>query len=259
MSPTTSKTAAERDASIAKMLAEADAATAAAEESRAAARHSEALAAEAASKQLETTYRTEQARIESEVAAITLAKIQREEKFAVVSDLYHHYYTFDEVLTDRTVRACTATLNAWSRSDPGCSMRIVLNTPGGYIVAGFNLIDFITDLRHRGHHVTTVALGMAASMGAAILQAGDVRVMGKNAVLLLHEGSLTVEGGFGSAEDTMRLMHIFHDNILQLFADRAMPINPRTTKEFLRKAWKRTDYWLDSSKAIALGLADEVQ
>jgi len=259
MSPSANKTAAERDASIAKMMAEADAALAAAEESRASARNTEALMASAANQVQETAYRTEQARIEAEVAAITLAKIQRLEKLEKVGDLYHHCYTFDEVVTDRSVRQCTATLTAWSRSDPGCDIKIVLNTPGGDIVAGFNLIDFVTDMRARGHNVTTVALGMAASMGAAILQSGDTRVMGKNAVLLLHEGSLTVEGDFGSAEDTMRLMHIFHDNILQLFADRAMPINPKTTKEYLRRAWKRTDYWLDSARAVELGIADRIQ
>lgn len=252
-------TAAERDASVARMLAEAEAFTAAAEESRAAAREHHALAAGAELQAVQTKHAIEQSRVEATIAGITLDKILREEKLARVSDLYHHVYTFDDVVTDRSVRMCTNTLTAWSRSDPGCEMRVIINSGGGDIVAGFNLVDFITDLRARGHQITTVALGMAASMAAVILQAGDVRVMGKNAMLLLHEGSLDVSGNFGSAEDMMRLMKIFHEQILDLFESRAKSINPKTTKAFLRKAWQRTDFWVGSTRALELGLVDEVQ
>ena len=46
------------------------------------------------------------------------------------------------------------------------------------VIAGLALYDFIQTLRRKGHKVTTVSYGMAASMAGILLQAGDVRVMG---------------------------------------------------------------------------------
>ena len=158
---------------------------------------------------------------EVNIAKIQQAKIAREETFALATDLLHRVYTFDQEVTGRSVKACIHTLSAWSRTSPDCEITIYLNSPGGDIVAGFALIDFIVDLRNRGHHIKTVALGMAASMSAVILQAGTERVMGSNAVLLIHEGSLGTDGSFGEVQDQMVLIGKLHTNIYQLFEDRA--------------------------------------
>ena len=242
----------EISASVRKTLAEADAAVAAARKSESEV-ETEALEREHKKAQIEQT------KIEVEVSRIALAKCEREERFARVSDIYHRCYTFDQQVSEASVRKCINTLTAWARDEPGCDMRIVINSPGGDIIEGFALIDFITDLRKNGHKVTTVALGMAASMAGVLLQSGDVRVMGKNAIMLIHEGSLGAVGSFGEVEDRVKLMKLLHERILDLFESRAKTINPKTTKTFLRKMWTRADVWLTSEESLRLGLIDEIQ
>lgn len=251
-------TKAETEASVKKTTAEAELAAANAEQALAAAREHDANTALAKLNAKHMQHLIEHARIEANVAAIALAKCEREERFAKVHDLYHRSYTFDTPVSERSVKLCISTLTAWSRDEPGCGITLYLNSPGGDIVEGFALIDFIVDLRKRGHHVRTVALGMAASMSAVILQAGDERIMGANALLLIHEGSLGAIGSFGEVEDRVKLMEKLHARIYALFAARALPINDKTTAAFLKKQSKRTDWWLDSDEALALGLIDSV-
>lgn len=246
-------------ANVRKANAEAELALAAVDEKRALARVHEADAAARATEEEHTKFLIAHAKIENQIAEIAFAKCDREESFAKVSDLYNRVYTFDDAVTERSIKICVQTLTAWSRQEPGCDITIYLNSPGGSILDGFALIDFILELRRKGHKVTTIALGMAASMAGVILQAGTVRAIGSNAILLIHEGSLGAIGSFGEVEDRVKLMKIFHERILDLFEERAKPINSKTTKAFIRKNWDRTDWWIGSSQALELGLVDEVR
>lgn len=168
-------------------------------------------------------------------------------------------YLFDSEVSDGSVKKCIAQLTQWHRQDPGCDIEIKVNSPGGSILAGFELIDFIRDLRNEGHTVTMVAYGMAASMAGVLLQAADHRVMGENAFLLIHEGSLGAIGDWGDVEDRVELMQMFHKRILGLFEARAKPINKKTTTTFIKNRWKRKDWWIPSEEALKLGLVDEVR
>jgi ATP-dependent Clp endopeptidase proteolytic subunit ClpP len=254
----TNKTEAEEQANLQKTIAEADAALANAEHHRAMAREADARTLTEQLAAREMAYSIEMAKIEARAAEIALAKVEREERLAKSADIYHMSYTFDTPVNDKTVKNCIKTLSTWSRDQPGCDIDLYINSSGGDIVEGFALIDFLVALRQRGHHIRTIALGMAASMGAVILQAGDERMIGKNAVMLIHEGSLGAAGSYGEVEDLLKLMEKLHARVYALFAERATPINEKTTVAFLKKQSKRTDWWLDSEEAIALGLIDSV-
>lgn len=249
----------EIDANVRKANAEADFAIAAAEEKLAAAREHDADVKRSIAEEKHMRLLLEHSGIENKIAEIALAKCEREESFDRVSDLFHKVYTFSSAVEAKSVRECITTLTAWSRQAPGCDIDLIINSPGGDILAGFALVDFLLELRHKGHKITTIALGIAASMAAVVLQAGDVRVMGPNAILLLHEGSLGVVGSWGEAEDRMVLMTKLQSRIFSLFAERAMVVNPKTTVAFLRKHAKRTDWFLTSDEAVALGLVDAVR
>lgn len=244
-------TDAEIEASIRRTLAEAAKAEAEAEEAKAR-RDTELLT------QKHTRLLIQHSGIESKVAQIALDKLQREERYSRTGDLYHHRYSFDDLVTDRSVKQAMTTLNAWHRDEPGCDIDFYLNTDGGDITAGLGLIDFISSLRKDGHKVRTIVLGRAASMGAAILQAGTERIMGPNAILLIHEGSLGAVGSVGEVEDTMALMTLLTGRIFALMAERASVLNPKTTAAFLKRQAKRKDWWLDSDQALELGLVDAV-
>ncbi len=178
----------------------------------------------------------------------------------LAKDTYHHVYVFDQPVAAKSVKECINTLTGWSRLKPdGCEIEIQINSPGGDVVEGFALIDFLHDLRAKGHKVDIVALGMAASMAGVLLQSADKRIMGKNAILLIHEAQFGASGSYGDIEDRIKLIDIMHERILDLFAERAASVNPKTTKNFIKKNWSRRDWWMNADKALQLGFIDEIR
>lgn len=180
------------------------------------------------------------------------AREKRQEELA--ANKYHHVYLFDKDVNDGSVKACIGQLSLWERTSEGpIEVDLQLNSPGGDVVAGFALIDYIADMHQRGHTVNTTAYGMAASMAAVILQVGASRRMGSNAVLLLHEASFGAVGSYGEVSDRIKLVDIFHESILKLFADRS-----KVSKSFIKRNWTRKDWWCDSSTSLKHGFVDEV-
>lgn len=196
---------------------------------------------------------------EAKQAEILLRSKQRAEDDELAKNQHHKVYVFDKAVEEGSVKTCIAQLTTWSRQAPGCPIEIQINSPGGDIVEGFALIDFLDDLRAKDHTVNIVALGMAASMAGVILQSGTTRIMGKNALLLIHEASFGTAGSFGKVEDRVKLVKIMQERILNIFADRAIKINPKTTKKFIERNWERKDWWMDAETAARLGFVDEVR
>ncbi len=196
---------------------------------------------------------------DAEIAEIERDQVRDKRAKELAANERHKLYVFDKDVNSSSVKACIAQLTEWSRQEPGCDIEMHINSPGGVIFDGFALIDFVRTLRDRGHKVTMVAFGMAASMAGVIMQAADTRVMGENAFLLIHEGSLGAIGDFGEVEDRVELMGKMHERILTLFEERAKPINPKTTKTFIRNRWKRKDWWIPAEEALRLGFVDEVR
>ena len=206
-------------------------------------------------------YLAEAAKLDAEagVAQITLVKSQRIEREELALDKHHFTYVFDKEVGEASVKECIKQLTQWERLSPECHVDLVINSPGGGVFDGFALVDYITGMLDRGCVVDTHALGMAASMGGVLLQAGVKRTMGKSAMLLIHEAQFGAFGSFGHVEDQVTLVKIMHDQILTLFATRAMPINPKTTKAWIKAAWQRKDWWMSAAQAATLGFCDEVK
>ncbi len=196
---------------------------------------------------------------EAKQAEILLASKKRAEADELAKNQHNKVYVFDKEVNEGYVKACISQLQTWARQEPGCEIEIQINSPGGDIVEGFALIDFLDDLREKGHTINIVALGMAASMAGVILQSGTTRVMGKNALLLIHEAAFGAAGSFGKVEDRVKLVKIMQNRILDIFADRAVKINPKTTKKFIERNWERKDWWMDAETAARLGFVDSVR
>jgi ATP-dependent protease ClpP protease subunit len=162
-------------------------------------------------------------------------------------------YTFYDEVNEVTVRAAMATLGAWSRREPGADLRIVLNSPGGRVLDGLALVDFLTGLRRAGHHLRIEVLGRAASMGGVVLQAADERVMGANSFLLVHEVSGGAEGRSSELGDRVEFYEQMERRIVALLSSRS-----QLTERQIRSRWTRKDWWLGAQEAVAVGLADAV-
>lgn len=178
----------------------------------------------------------------------------REEEDHLATDRYHHIYTFNGAVGDSSVRQCITQLTNWMRKNPGCDIEIVFNSPGGSVVDGMALFDFIQLIRSKGHKVTTSTLGMAASMAGILLQAGDVRVMGSQSWLMIHEASFGAGGKIGEVEDVVEWVKMVQERILDIFASRSS-----MTKAQIRTKWRRKDWWLSSDAALEAGFVDEIR
>lgn len=108
--------------------------------------------------------RRELATAEQEECELYVTKINRDiqeelRKRQLAADTYHHVYRFVGAVTDDAVSKCISELSYWSRSCHGCDITIIFYSPGGSVIPGMALYDFIRRLSNDGHHITTMCAG----------------------------------------------------------------------------------------------------
>jgi ATP-dependent Clp endopeptidase proteolytic subunit ClpP len=163
-------------------------------------------------------------------------------------------YTFAGVVGDKTVGDAMTQLGEWSRRFPEAPITVILNTPGGGVFQGLALYDYLLELRAGGHRVTTVTRGFAASMGSVLLQAGDERVVGPNAYVMIHEVSKMDMGKLSELEDSVAFSKRLYRRLLEILAERS----EMNADQIKRKAHKY-DWWLDAQEAVEKGFADRIE
>jgi ATP-dependent Clp protease protease subunit len=202
---------------------------------------------------------TRSAKSAATVAAISERKSILAESQELRLNKFNHVYVFDSQVSESSVKACIAQLTEWLRETPPkakpMALEIIFDSPGGTIVDGLALFDYIQLVRATGHRVTTSALGMAASMAGVLLQAGDIRVMTESAWLLIHEGSLGAIGSVGEVEDTVEFGRRLRERIVAIYVKRSGKI----TKTSFKAKWKRKNWWLDAEESLKYGFIDEIR
>lgn len=130
-------------------------------------------------------------------------------------------------------------------------IRLYLNTPGGSVTAGLAIYDTI---QHIKSPVSTICVGIAASMGAVLLAAGQKgkRFVLPNSEVLLHQ----VMGG---AEGQASEIEITAKHIIQI-KTKLNKILSKHTGQKMEKIERDTDrdFWLSSQEAKDYGLIDEI-
>jgi ATP-dependent Clp protease, protease subunit len=166
----------------------------------------------------------------------------------------HRILTFYGEVGPTSVARALEELGLWARRDPGEPIKLIFNSPGGSVLDGLALFDYIRELQTSDHQITTVGMGMAASMGGILLQAGQKRVMGRNAYLLIHEVGGFSLGRLSEMEDEVAFAKRVQERLLDILAERST-----LTKAQIRRNWRRKDWWLDADQALAAGFVDEVR
>jgi ATP-dependent Clp protease protease subunit len=201
-------------------------------------------------------YQIEEQRLTNEKLAIELIVAQDQERDRMVKvGRIRHLYVNDVIsgqMSDKWLDA----LQHWERRDPGEPITIDINSPGGNITDGLALYDQLQRMRRKGHHITTRALGAAFSMGAVLLQAGDVRIADARAKILLHEGSGGMSGQMTVAEqeDARGFRELLLSDILDILCERST-----LSKRQLSTRWKRKDWYMTADEALKLGFVDLVE
>lgn len=128
---------------------------------------------------------------------------------------------------------------------------LVLNTPGGSVFAGLDLIEYMNSLK-RPVHVVAV---FAASMGFQILQNGNTRYITKTGTIMSHRAS----GGFSG--DIPQQVNSRFKHVLDVLEKMDEQVISRTNGKWNKKTYMeliRDEYWAVGSNAIEDGFADEV-
>ena len=194
------------------------------------------------------------ARAQATAAEIGMRDLERKEVDYLAGNKFHKVYAFNDAVSASSVGACISQLNIWARTDPECDIEIIFNSPGGAVIDGMALYDYFQTLRRAGHKLTTSTFGMAASMAGILLQAGDVRVIGAESYVLIHEISTMAIGKIGELEDVVEFTKKIQRRVLDIFADRShKPVS------YFEKHWRRQDWWLDSNECLKIGIVDEIR
>ena len=194
------------------------------------------------------------ARAQAIAAEIGQRDLERKETDYLAGNKFHHVYAFNDAVGSSSVGACISQLNIWSRTEPGCDIEIIFNSPGGSVIDGMALYDYFQTLRRAGHKLTTVTYGMAASMAGILLQAGDVRVIGAESYVLIHEISTMAIGKIGDLEDVVEFCKKIQKRVIDIFATRS-----NKPASYFEKHWRRKDWWLSSDECVKIGIVDEVR
>ena len=156
----------------------------------------------------------------------------------------------DEV-NDATASLVVAQLLYLEGQDPDKDIHLYINSPGGSVSAGLAIYD---TMRYIKCDVSTICLGMAASMGAFLLAAGakGKRLTLPNSEIMIHQ---PLGGAQGQASD----IKIQADHIL-FIRSRMNRLLSEMTGQPLEVVEKDTDRdnWLTADAAVAYGLVDKV-
>jgi ATP-dependent Clp protease protease subunit len=194
------------------------------------------------------------AELELKEAEISYFNVHRKFQKERSVDEENHLYRYDGEISHGSVKTCMKKLTEWSRLDPGCDMEIVFSSPGGSIIDGFELFDFIQELRGRGHKITTGSLGMAASMAGILLMAGDVRWIGHQSWMMIHRAAFGAYGKTFEIEDEVKFVQRIEERILDVFTSRS-----KLSKLKIKRNWDRKDWWISADECLELNLIDEIR
>ncbi len=156
-----------------------------------------------------------------------------------------------EEVNEVTASLVVAQLLFLDSEDPDKDIHFYINSPGGSVSAGLAIYDTMQLVRA---DVSTICMGMAASMGAFLLAGGQKgkRYILPNAEVMIHQ---PLGGAQGQASD----IKITADHILAT-KDRLNRIMAANTGKDLATIEKDTDRdnWLTAEQAVAYGLVDQI-
>lgn len=198
---------------------------------------------------------TRHARLEGDYAELKIAEERRKQAVDANSAPEDNILTFAGDISDKSVYTAIQTLGIFSRRTPGCDIKILLSSPGGSVLAGFALYDYINALKDEGgHKVTIQVVGYAMSMAVTVLQAASERIISPNAFLLIHEtsgdnGTMT----FSQAKENLKHAEKMQDKMFGALAN----ASNMTVRQLKAKA-NKSDWLIDSEEALKHGLVDRI-
>ncbi|MDE6317777.1 MAG: ATP-dependent Clp endopeptidase proteolytic subunit ClpP [Muribaculaceae bacterium] len=154
-------------------------------------------------------------------------------------------------VNDYTANVIQAQLLYLDSSDPGKDVSIYINSPGGSVYAGLGIYDTMQYIKS---DVSTICTGMAASMAAVLLVAGEKgkRFALKHSRVMIHQPMGGAQGQASDIEITAREIQKLKKELYTIISDHSGQPFEKVERDSDR------DYWMTAFEAKEYGMIDDV-
>lgn len=154
-------------------------------------------------------------------------------------------------VTDQSANVIQAQLLYLDSADPGKDINIYINSPGGSVYAGLGIYD---TMQYINSDVSTICTGIAASMAAVLLVAGEKgkRFALPHSRVMIHQPLGGAQGQASDIEITAREILKLKDELYHIIADHSGQPFEKVAADSDR------DYWMIAREAKEYGMIDRV-
>lgn len=155
------------------------------------------------------------------------------------------------VVDDRSAKDITARLMFLDAVDPGKEIKFYINSPGGVVTSGMVIYDTMQMIKSP---VSTICMGMAASMGSILLSGGE-----KGKRFIFPHGEVMIHQPSGGGQGTSADLEIMAEQIKKIkeLGARILADNCGQTFEKVMKDFDR-DYWMGAEESVKYGIVDSI-
>ena len=157
------------------------------------------------------------------------------------------------IVDDKSAKDIVTKLLLLDAEAPGKEIKFFISSPGGSVTSGMVIYDMMKAIKSP---VSTICMGLAASMGSILLSAGakGKRFIFPHGEVMIHQPSLG-----GHIQGVSADMEIHAEQILRTknMGARILAENTGQTIERIKKDFER-DYWMDAEKSIEYGIVDAI-
>jgi ATP-dependent Clp protease protease subunit len=157
------------------------------------------------------------------------------------------------VVDDKSAKDIVSKLLLLDADKPGEEIKFYINSPGGVVTSGMVMYD---TMRMMSSPVTTICMGLAASMGSILLSGGKKgkRMIYPSGEVMIHQPSL---GGYIRGVSTDLEIQARQTQRVKELGARILAENCGKTMEQIMKDFDR-DYWMNAEEAIKYGIVDKI-
>lgn len=154
-------------------------------------------------------------------------------------------------IDDYTANVIQAQLLYLDSADSGKDISIYINSPGGSVYAGYGIYDTMQFINSQ---VSTICTGIAASMAAVLLVAGEKgkRFALKHSRVMIHQPLGGAQGQASDIEITAREIGKVKKELYTIISDHSGQSFDKVAQDSDR------DYWMTSAEAKEYGMVDDV-
>ncbi len=154
-------------------------------------------------------------------------------------------------VNDYTANVIQAQLLYLDSAEPGKDVSIYINSPGGSVYAGLGIYD---TMEYISSDVTTICTGIAASMAAVLLVAGEKgkRFALRHSRVMIHQPMGGAQGQASDMEITVREIKKLKAELYNIIATHSGQPIEKVERDSDR------DYWMTAEEALEYGMIDKV-